>query len=200
MGEAGGQHMKVGFHRQGDLMDNEDFQLPKYHPDSETSDGILKRHIINKLPHVRKDIKRGKESQSFDVDPFILENAKAMVRERFSDIDPEKVDLVMRCLYQNTPDKEFIVGYYNDEKGVDKDKIVVACGFNGGGFQMGPMVARLCIKLLLSQNMSEESLVKLLAIEDEPANDDYKTEWRVNLSELLRIMQRKFDPARPSLK
>ena len=48
----------------------------------------------------------------------------------------------MRCLYQNTPDKEFMVGYHQDDPTHD---VVLTCGFNGGGFQMGPMVARLVL-------------------------------------------------------
>eukprot|EP00092_Neocalanus_flemingeri_P033115 GFUD01036010.1.p1 GENE.GFUD01036010.1~~GFUD01036010.1.p1 ORF type:complete len:574 (+),score=141.78 GFUD01036010.1:180-1901(+) len=200
--ESREKHMKVGFHRQGELMDNEEFQLPKYDDCTLTSDDILKKKLINKLPHLRKDIKRGKDAQSFEVDEFILEKAKTMVKDRFPDIDVDNVEIIMRCLYQNTPDKEFIVGYPNDEKndiGKERD-IVVACGFNGGGFQMAPMIARLCIKLLLSELVPTGRLVKSLEIGDEQANDDYKTEGKIRLSELLETMQKKFDPSRPSLK
>ena len=199
-GDQAEKHVKVGFHRQGDLMDNQEFQLPKYHSDQDISDATLKTHIIDKLPHLRKDIKRGKDSQSFEVDDYILNKAKSMVEERLSSLDPDKISLVMRCLYQNTPDKEFIVGYHNDDQTVDKNNTVVACGFNGGGFQMGPMIARLCIKLLLSQEVSEEALVKLLEVKEEPSNNDYKTKGIVDISQLLQTMQTRFNPARESLK
>merc|ERR1719483_1002229 len=179
-------------------MDNEEFQLPKYESESDT----FNKNLINKLPHLRKDIKRGEDAQSFDVDDFILGKAKAMVQERFTDLDPENVELVMRCLYQNTPDKEFIVGYPDDGKEDvgDKGDIVVACGFNGGGFQMGPMVARLCIKLLLSEHFPTESIVKLLEIGDEAGNQDYATNGHINQLELLDCIEKKFDPSRQGLK
>ena len=53
----------------------------------------------------RKDIKRGPDAQSHEPDPHILARAEAMVAERLPGLDPGKVGLVMRCLYQNTPDK-----------------------------------------------------------------------------------------------
>ena len=53
----------------------------------------------------RKDIKRGPDAQSHEPDPYILARAEAMVAERLPGLDPGKVGLVMRCLYQNTPDK-----------------------------------------------------------------------------------------------
>ena len=54
---------------------------------------------------LRKDIKVGEEAQSFDTDDFILSKAKSLVSERLSGLQPDAVSLIMRCLYQNTPDK-----------------------------------------------------------------------------------------------
>ena len=176
-------------------MDNQDFQLPRF-----SSEEMLHEKLIRFLPHVRKDIKRGENSQSFDADPFIIEKAQRMVEERFKDIHPKEIDLVMRCLYQNTPDKEFIVGYHGGDED-DRNAAVVACGFNGGGFQMGPMVARLCIKLILSQDVPEEDLMRMLEIEHEEGNNDYESKGKgFCFNNLLNDMQRKFDPSRPSLK
>ena len=53
----------------------------------------------------RKTIKVGEEAQSFDTDDFILSKAKSLVSERLSGLQPDEVSLIMRCLYQNTPDK-----------------------------------------------------------------------------------------------
>ena len=187
--------MKIGFHRQGTLMNNEDFQLP----DFENQSHISKKKLLEKLPHIRKEIHK---HQSFETDEFILQKAQEMCKERFPFVDTTKVEIIMRCLYQNTPDKEFIVGYLNDENSIileDKDDIVVACGFNGGGFQMGPMIARLCVKLLLNTNTNKDAnLISNMKIENETINVDYNVE-NIDLKTLLNDMQKRFDPSRPGL-
>ena len=176
--------VKVGFHRQGDIMNNEEFQLPN----------LLKKEredLLDKLPQIRKDIK---SEQSFETDKFILDKAKTMVHERLPKLDPDNVSLVMRCLYQNTPDKEFIIGFHPDCPNNKKD-IVIACGFNGGGFQMGPTVARLCIKLLLSDFLPTDEIVKMLETEETPLmeNENFR---RIKLDELLHQMETRFHPSR----
>ena len=128
-----------------------------------------------------------------------------MCKERFNYVDVDNIEMIMRCLYQNTPDKEFIVGYHHDDKYSnpcveDNKDIVVACGFNGGGFQMGPMIARLCIKLLLQPNncSSEDDtskLVKNMEINSEKGNVDYSIE-NIDLTQLLKDMEHRFDPCR----
>ena len=64
---------------------------------------VIKCHI--KCFNIRKDIKVGDEAQSFETDDFILSKAKSLVQERLWGLDPNGVSLIMRCLYQNTPDK-----------------------------------------------------------------------------------------------
>ena len=103
------------------------------------------------------------------------------------------LSLVMRCLYQNTPDKEFIIGPHED------DDIVVACGFNGGGFQMGPMVARLAIGQLVANKVTVPELISLLQVGNEEINTDYKID-NVDMVKLLKDMEIKFSPERSTLK
>ena len=98
-------------------------------------------------------------------------------------------------LYQNTPDKEFIVGYHKDD--ITQD-IVIACGFNGGGFQMGPMIARLCVKLLVRKNLSEEEIVKFVSVDAEDTNTDYNID-NIDMGQLLSTMESQFSPCRPGL-
>ena len=102
---------------------------------------------------------------------------------------------IYHSLYQNTPDKEFIVGYHKDD--ITQD-IVIACGFNGGGFQMGPMIARLCLKLLIRKDLSEEDIVKLISVEAEDTNTDFSID-DIDLAQLLNTMERQFSPSRPGL-
>ena len=73
--------------------------------------------------------------------------------------------------------------------------MVLACGFNGGGFQMGPMVARLVIRQLLGDQLGEQLA---LVPSCEVANCDYTTD-NVDMETLLREMERKFSPSRPAL-
>ena len=65
----------------------------------------MNSRFIKLLCFIRKDIKVGEEAQSFETDDFILSKAKSLVRERLSGLEPDSVSLIMRCLYQNTPDK-----------------------------------------------------------------------------------------------
>ena len=98
-------------------------------------------------------------------------------------------------MYQNTPDKEFIVGYHKDDISQD---IVLACGFNGGGFQMGPMIARLCVKLLIRKNLSEEEIIKLISVDAEDTDTDFSLD-NIDMAQLLNTMERQFSPSRPGL-
>ena len=92
--------------------------------------------------------------------------------------------------------QEFIIGRH---PGDERRDMVLACGFNGGGFQMGPMVARLVIRQLLGDQLGEQ-LGELLAPVPscEVANCDYTTD-SVDMETLLREMERKFSPSRPAL-
>ena len=128
--------------------------------------------------------------QSFAEDQYILRKAKAMVAQRFSGIDPANISITMRCLYQNTVDKDFIVGAHPDDPDV-----VLACGFNGGGFQQAPMVSRLCLQELLGQ--TDTGFVCPGVAEVETSDFDLKN---VSLCAVLEEMKTRFDPDRPSLK
>ena len=92
-------------------MNNDEFQLP---------DSDVRDKLIESMSHVRKQIHLGDEAQSHQTDQFILNRAKSMVSERLPGLDQDDVSLVMRCLYQNTPDKEFIIGFHPQDKAVIK--------------------------------------------------------------------------------
>ena len=169
--------IKVGFHRQGDLLDTEQFPIPKYHKMGE--------FIGQKLPHLRKEIY---DKQHFGLNSFILDKAKNMISERLTDIDPENMVYFMRCLYQNTVDKEYIVGYpfgIDDDGGKD---IVVACGFNGGGFQMAPIISRFCLHLLLKDAYSNLDIDKTI--------DQYQLKFQ----HLFQKMEIQWNPSRDALR
>ena len=85
----GERRVKVGYHRQGDIMDNDEFPLPALSPQQ-------RNNLVHSMSHIRKHIKTGKTAQSFDTDPFILKKARTMVRDRLEFLDEDKVSLVMR--------------------------------------------------------------------------------------------------------
>ena len=92
--------------------------------------------------------------------------------------------------------QEFIIGHHPEE--TDQD-IVIACGFNGGGFQMGPMVARLVIGHCLANQVSVSQLSELLPHCKVEENKDYDVD-SIDLVDLLELMAKKFDPKRKNLK
>ena len=98
--------------------------------------------------------------------------------------------------HKNNPTQEFLIGHHPDDK--DQD-IVIACGFNGGGFQMGPMVARLAIGRCLANQVSVSQLSGLLPPCNVAENQDYDVD-SIDLASLLETMARKFDPDRANLK
>ena len=164
-------------------MDNAEFQLGGMTMES-------RERLVRVMSHVRKTVHH---DQSYDTDPFILDTARTMVRERLPSLDTEEVSLVMRCLYQNTPDKEFIIGQHPQDS-----EVVLACGFNGGGFQMAPMVARLAIGQLLTNQISFSDLCQLLPPTKVSNNSDFSLD-KLDCPQLLEEMKTKFDPSRPSL-
>ena len=85
----GERKVKVGYHRQGDIMDNEEFPLPALSPQHRSN-------LVHTMSHIRKNIKTGETAQTFDTDPFILKKARALVRDRLEFLDEAKVSLVMR--------------------------------------------------------------------------------------------------------
>ena len=92
--------------------------------------------------------------------------------------------------------QEFIIGHHPED--TDQD-IVIACGFNGGGFQMGPMVARLVIGHCLANQVSAAQLAGLLPPCKVVKNKDFNVS-SIDLGDLLESMAKKFDPKRESLK
>ena len=92
--------------------------------------------------------------------------------------------------------QEFIIGHHPED--TDQD-IVIACGFNGGGFQMGPMVARLVIGHCLANQVSASQIAGLLPPCKVVKNKDFNVS-SIDLGDLLESMAKKFDPKRESLK
>jgi glycine/D-amino acid oxidase-like deaminating enzyme len=126
---SGSAGVKIGFHRQGALLDNQEFQI--------TEQGHA---MISKLPHIRKDTH---SKQQYEFDEFVWQNVQEFVRDKMPGLEPGKCEGFMRCLYQMTPDLRMIVGRHPQD-----ESICFACGFSGSGFQFAPAVADYLVTLM----------------------------------------------------
>lgn len=63
------------------------------------------------------------------------------VRDHLPDLRPEP-DIMERCMYTNTPDKNFILDCHPKY-----DNIVIGAGFSGHGFKLSPVVGKILYEL-----------------------------------------------------
>ena len=86
-----------------------------------------------------------------------LRKAQSIVRKFMPTVDADAVEMWMRCLYQRTPDGEFIVDSIEGVEARTPDPtilstdFVLAAGFNGHGFQHAPAIAELVRYILLGE-------------------------------------------------
>lgn len=138
---------KIGYHRQGPLMETADFVL-----------GEAGRACVGKLPHERKEVVA---RQCYDeTDEWALAATRAFVAEKLPGLDPQKVTLQMRCLYQNTPDLGMIVGEHPADP-----RVVVLCGFSGSGFQFAPAIGEFVARLIAGPDRSAHVEAVAAAVE-----------------------------------
>ena len=73
----------------------------------------------------------------------------ARCREFYAEFIPDLADADVReskvCIYNNTPDDDFIVDWHPQ-----LENVLVATGFSGHGFKFGPAIGRICADLLLA--------------------------------------------------
>ncbi|CAA7398754.1 unnamed protein product [Spirodela intermedia] len=61
-------------------------------------------------------------------------------------IEGDKPVMTQSCMYSMTPDGDFVIDFLGGELGED---VVIAGGFSGHGFKMGPLVGRILVDLAL---------------------------------------------------
>lgn len=132
---------------------------------------------IPKLPHLRKAIVSEQET---DVDEFGLKTTQDFVACTLPGLDPNKVELHMRCLYQNTPDLNMILGLVTED-------IAVMCGFSGSGFQFAPAIALYMADLVLQEEEKARNRSFLRHNAQKPDSEAF---------DLFAEMKKKFDPSR----
>ena len=108
---------KIGYHRMGPLMDNDEFRVS---PAGRA--GVGARH---QRPGFSS-------AQSFEADPLALQATQEFVTHTLPGLDPSKINLLCRCLYQNTPDIQMMLGRHPSACDTKvADDVVVMCGFSG---------------------------------------------------------------------
>ncbi|CAJ1329549.1 unnamed protein product [Effrenium voratum] len=133
---SGSQGVKVGFHRQGPLLQTEDFLV------TEQGEACSAR-----LPNIRKELRA---QQEFDWDGFSLDAIQQFLKSRLPGLDADHPVGFMRCLYQLTPDLQMILGPHPQDSSV-----VLACGFSGSGFQFAPAIADFLAALVAERKLSD---------------------------------------------
>jgi monomeric sarcosine oxidase len=77
----------------------------------------------------------------------------ARCREFFAEFIPQLADAEVRetrvCVYNNTPDDDFIIDWQPEI-----ENVLLATGFSGHGFKFGPVIGRISAELLLSGQSS----------------------------------------------
>ncbi|KAJ6809334.1 putative sarcosine oxidase [Iris pallida] len=74
------------------------------------------------------------------------------VRQCIREVMPDRVEadgpvLTQACMYSMTPDEDFVIDFLGGEFGKD---VVVAGGFSGHGFKMGPVIGRILAQMAIN--------------------------------------------------
>jgi len=133
---SGSSGVKIGFHRQGPLLQTDDFIV--------TDAG---KAATDQLPHIRKELH---SEQQYELDDFAWKSVQDFVKQKMPGLDADNYVGYMRCLYQCTPDLNMIVGHHPQDSSV-----VFACGFSGSGFQFAPAIADALAALVLRDEPSD---------------------------------------------
>ena len=95
---------------------------------------------------------RGSSMEMSDETP-VGDEFIARCRRFFSEFIPALADAEVRetrvCVYNNTPDEDFIIDWHSEV-----ENVLIATGFSGHGFKFGPLVGRISAELLLTGRTS----------------------------------------------
>jgi len=75
---------------------------------------------------------------------------KEFIGEHFPDVEPE-VAVEESCIYTLTPDQNPII-----DRVTDKKNILIAVGFSGMGFKLGPVTGRMLADMAMEQTVNQE--------------------------------------------
>jgi monomeric sarcosine oxidase len=88
-----------------------------------------------------------------DEEPVVGSEFIARCREFFAEFIPALADADVRetriCVYNNTPDDDFIIDWHTEV-----ENVLLVTGFSGHGFKFGPVIGRISAELLLTGQTS----------------------------------------------
>lgn len=88
------------------------------------------------------------ESRTYAPLASSLSPTKQWIEERFGGrVDSSAPVMSQSCMYSMTPDEDYVIDFLGGEFGED---LVVAGGFSGHGFKMGPLVGQILAELVWS--------------------------------------------------
>jgi len=134
--------VKFGMHRQGPLMDHEDFPMP-----------VGSKSAVEKIfsaAGTRKEelwLTRWPEEE----DVHLRKETDAFGKRILPSLRLERSELTMRCPYDQHlyADEDFVVGVHPKDPNV-----VVVCGFAGEGFKFGPAIGEMAKCLVTGSSFS----------------------------------------------
>jgi glycine/D-amino acid oxidase-like deaminating enzyme len=83
---------------------------------------------------------------TYEADLQEVADVRAFLRRVIPKAAAGKLALVDRCMYDVTPDEDFILDLHPGGKG-----IVIGSGFSGHGFKFGPLIGELLAALALGE-------------------------------------------------
>ena len=82
-------------------------------------------------------------------EPFI-ENCRAFFAAAIPALADAEVRETRVCIYNNTPDDDFIIDWHTE-----LENVLIATGFSGHGFKFGPLIGQLAADLLLTRRAAD---------------------------------------------
>ena len=140
---GGCEGVKVGYHQQGPVMDTEDFVLQR--PKVEGPVPVPWGGFLQAVPRLVEHFDSG-------LDPHALAGCKAFIQRAVRGLDSSRVELFMRCLYNNVPDGDFIIGRFKHGQAAGGGGVFIATGFSGEGFKHGPAIGEFVASMVLGDN------------------------------------------------
>jgi monomeric sarcosine oxidase len=85
------------------------------------------------------------------VDEGFIDGCRRFFAEYIPGLADAKVTETRVCLYNNTPDDDFVIDWHPAIEG-----LLIATGFSGHGFKFGPIIGRIAAEMLLSGASSRD--------------------------------------------
>lgn len=86
-----------------------------------------------------------------------MDPLKQWIHEKFRGlVDSTKPVMTQSCMYSLTPDEDYVIDFLGGEFGKD---VVIAGGFSGHGFKMGPIVGKILADLVMEGEAKDVELM-----------------------------------------